>query len=121
VVARASTDVLATGDRDLVAAIRFLREHACECLRLKELPARTALSSRTLERRVYQLLGRSPKEEIMRVRLERAKQLLTETSLPVGAVAERCGFSQAKYFSHVFHARLGLTPGEYRHSTQKRA
>jgi LacI family transcriptional regulator len=68
---------------------------------------------------VYQLLGRSPKEEMMRIRLERAKQLLTETTLPVGVVAEKCGFSQAKYFSHVFHARLGLTPGQYRHNTQK--
>jgi LacI family transcriptional regulator len=119
VVARASTDVLATADRELAAAVRFLREHACEGLRLKELPSRTALSGRTLERRVYQLLGRSPKEEMMRIRLERAKQLLTETNLPVSSVAEKCGFSEAKYFSHVFHARLGLTPGQYRHNTQK--
>jgi LacI family transcriptional regulator len=119
VVARASTDVLATGDRELAAAIRFLREHACEGLRLKELPPRTLLSRRTLERRVYQLLGRSPQKEMMRIRLERAKQLLTETNLPVGAVAEKCGFSQAKYFSQVFHAKLGLTPGQYRNNTQK--
>src|SRR5262249_18829188 len=117
VVARASTDVLATADRDLAGAIRFLREHAWEGLRSKELARRAHLARRTLERRVYQLLGRSPKEEMMRIRLERAKQLLTETDLPVGAIAKKCGFS-GKYFSQAFQAKLGLTPGRYRHITQ---
>jgi len=119
VVARASTDVLATGDRELALAIRLLRARACEGLRLKELPARTLLSLRTLERRASELLGRSPKEEVMRVRLERAKELLAETDLPVGSVAKKCGFSQAKYFSHVFRVKLGRTPGQYRHDTHK--
>jgi LacI family transcriptional regulator len=119
VVARGSTDVLATSDRDLALAIRFLREHACEGLRLKEAPSQILLSLRTLERRTYELLGRSPREEVMRVRLERAKQLLTETDLLVGVIAAKSGFSQAKYFSQAFHAKLGVTPGQYRQDTQK--
>lgn len=119
VIARASTDVLATDDHELAVAVHFLRDHACEGLSVKELPARTPLPRRTLERRVYRLLGRSPKDEIMRIRLERAKQLLAETTLPVGVIADKCGFSQAKYFSQVFHAKLGLTPGRYRHDTQR--
>jgi LacI family transcriptional regulator len=114
VVPRESTDVLATDDRELAAAIRFIREHACGGLRVKELVRKTGLSRRSLERRMEKLLGHSPKEEITRVQIERAKRLLTETDLSAAAVAEKCGYSQPKYFSQVFHARVGLPPGAYR-------
>jgi LacI family transcriptional regulator len=76
VVSRESTDVLATEDRELAAAIRHIREHACEGLRLKDSAKWTNLSRRELERRMRKLIGRSPKEEITRIQLERAKQLL---------------------------------------------
>jgi LacI family transcriptional regulator len=114
VVTRRSTDVLATEDRQLAAAIRYIREHACEGLRLKELLRVMRLPRRSFERRVQALLGRSPKQEISRVQIERAKQLLMETDLSAAAIAEKCGFSQAKYFSQVFHAKVGLPPGVYR-------
>ena len=61
-------------------------------------------------------LGRSPKEEITRVQIERAKRLLTETNLSAAAIAEKCGYSQPKYFSQVFHAKVGYSPGAYRRS-----
>jgi LacI family transcriptional regulator len=120
VVPRQSTDVLATEDRTLAAAIRLIREHACEGLRLKDFARRTGLSRRELERRVRRLLGRSPKEEIMRIQMERARQLLTESALPVATIAAKCGFSQAKYFSQVFRTRFGLPPGGYRREAPKR-
>jgi LacI family transcriptional regulator len=116
VVARESTDVLATEDRQLAAAIRHIREHACEGLRLKDSAQWTNLSRRELERRMQKLLGRCPKEEITRVQVERAKRLLTETDLPVAAIAAKCGFGEPKYFNQVFHAKAGLPPGAYRRS-----
>lgn len=116
VVARQSTDVVATADRELAVAIRYIRERACDGLRLKTLFNWCTLSQRELERRMLKFLGRSPKEEIMRVQIERAKQLLTETDLPAAAIAEKCGFAQAKYFNRVFHTKVGLPPGEYRRS-----
>jgi LacI family transcriptional regulator len=118
VVARESTDVLATEDRELAAAIRHIREHACEGLRLKDAAKWTPLSRRELERRMRKLIGRSPKEEITRVRLERAKLLLTETNLAAAVIAEKCGFEEPKYFSQVFHAKVGLPPGAYRRSAK---
>ena len=119
VVARESTDVLATDDRELAAAIRYIREHACKGLRLKDFFKTSRLSRHELARRMRTLLGRSPKEEMIRVQIERAKQLLTETKLPATAIAEKCGFSQPKYFSQVFHARVGLPPGAYRRAQVK--
>lgn len=118
VVPRGSTEVLAMDDRDLAAAIRFIREHACEGLRVKEVERKVGLSRRSLERRMETLLGRSPKEEITRIQLERARHLLAETDLPVGLIAEKCGYRPPKYFSQVFHAKVGISPAAYRKSRQ---
>jgi LacI family transcriptional regulator len=121
VVPRESTNVLATEDRDLAAAIRFIREHACDGLRLKDCVREIGLSRRELERRMRKLLGRSPKEEITRVQIERAKELLAETDLPGSAIAEKCGYSQPRYFNQVFHGRVGLPPGAYRRNMKRSA
>jgi len=121
VVTRESTDVLATHDRELAEAISLIREHACEGLRLKDFARMTKLSRRTLERRVRNLLGRSPKEEITRVQLESAKRLLVDTDLPVADVAAKCGFSQPNYFSQVFHARVRISPASFRRNAKRRS
>ena len=121
VVSREFTDVLATEDRELAAAIRHIREHACEGLRLKDSALWTNLSRRELERRMRKLLGRSPKEEITRVQLERGKRLLTETDLSAAVIAQKCGFGEPKYFNQVFHTKVGLPPGAYRRSMKQPA
>jgi LacI family transcriptional regulator len=60
------------------------------------------------------VLGRSPLEEIRRVRIDLAKQLLSGTDLPMPIVARRSGFSEAKQLSQVFRALVGMTPTSYR-------
>jgi LacI family transcriptional regulator len=119
VVTRESTDVLATEDRELADAIRQIRQRASEGLRLKDFVRMTSLSRRTLERRMRSFLGRSPKEEITRVQLESAKRLLVDTNAPVVTVAEKCGFSEPKYFSQVFHAKVGIPPALYRRNAKR--
>jgi LacI family transcriptional regulator len=114
VVGRRSTDVLVTDDRELARAIQGLRTQACSGLRLKDFVKTTGLSHRALERGTRKLLGRSPKEEIVRVQLERARRLLADGELSIATVAERCGFAQANYFCQVFRARVGMTPAAYR-------
>ena len=72
------------------------------------------VSRSTLERGLRGLLGRSPHEEIRRVQLDRARQLLAETDLKLTAVAARSGLRHAQYLCEAFKARYGLTPGRYR-------
>src|SRR5206468_4043368 len=74
VVTRRSTEVLAIEDRHIANAARFIREHACEGIDVSNLLKAVPLSRSALERRFAASLGRSPKEEILRVRLNRAKQ-----------------------------------------------
>ncbi len=114
VAARQSTDVLAVEDRDVARAVQFIREHACEGINVGDVLRAVPLSRRVLEQRFQRLLGRTPREEILSVRLARVKQLLGETDLPLYLVAERTGFEHVEYLSVVFRRETGRTPSEFR-------
>jgi LacI family transcriptional regulator len=114
VIARRSTDVLALGDAEVSAAVRFIREHACEGISVKDLLEQVPLSRRVLEGRFRKLLGRTPHDEIARIRFERVRQLLRETRLPLAEIARRSGFRNAEYLNTAFRKEFGLSPNAYR-------
>ncbi|MBA4189248.1 MAG: XylR family transcriptional regulator [Planctomycetaceae bacterium] len=119
VVTRQSSDVLAVGDRDVAAAVRYIREHACKGIMVDDVLAVVPVSRSILERRFTQILGHSPKEEISRVRLRRIKQLLAETDLSLAQVATMTGFQHPEYLNVMFKSKTGQTPGEYRTATRR--
>jgi LacI family transcriptional regulator len=114
VVARRSTDVLATGDSDLAEVLAFIRAHACEGIGVRDVLRNVAVSQRVLERKFRSFLGRTPKAELLRVQMARARDLLADSELPLKEVAWRCGFRGEKYFSDAFHRQCGIRPGGYR-------
>jgi len=118
-VTRGSTDTLAIDDPALAAAVRFIRDHACRPISVEDVLEHVMISRSVLERRFKQSLRRSPKSEITRVQLERAKALLTETDLPLTVIADKAGFSSAKYFTEVFHRKLGAPPTQYRAASRR--
>ncbi len=111
---RLSSDFLAVADDETAAALRFIREHACEGLSVDVLARQLAVSRTTLDRKFQRLLGRSPKTEIDRVRIERAKQLLQATDYKLSSVAGIVGFQTAAQFVTAFKRHTGITPGVYR-------
>lgn len=120
IVTRQSTDVLALDAPDLAQAIRFIREHACAGINVADVLAAVPLSRSVLERQFRHVLGRTPKAEILRVQLERARQLLAETDLPLAAVAAKTGFRTEKYFGDIFHRKVGERAGAYRRRARLR-
>lgn len=60
--------------------------------------------------------GITPLQYVASKRIERAKNLLRDTSDPVAAVAERMGFDDVVYFNRFFRKLAGTTPGAYRRS-----
>lgn len=60
-----------------------------------------------------EFFGIAPKEDLIGMRLTRAKSLLTNTALPVGKVASQCGFESIYHFSRLFRRRVGCPPSEY--------
>jgi LacI family transcriptional regulator len=114
VVTRRSTEVLAVEDRQIAAVIRFIREHACEGIDVSDVLRAVPMSRSTLDRRFITLMNCSPKDEILRVRLNRAKQLLAETDFSLPIIAEKIGLEHAEYLSRIFKKRVGMTPSEFR-------
>jgi LacI family transcriptional regulator len=111
---RRSTEVLAIEDRHIANALKVIREHACEGLNVLALLKAVPLSRSSMERRFAQFLGRSPNTEILRVKLDRTKQLLTDSDLPMNVIAEKSGFDSQAYMSRVFKKKFGLSPGQFR-------
>ncbi len=114
VVTRQSTDALAVPDAELAAALRQIRTRACEAIHVDDIVRGLALSRRQLERGFRDLLGRTPAQEIRRVRILRARQLLATTDIPVTHVARACGFTTAAYLATAFRQACGITPLEFR-------
>jgi LacI family transcriptional regulator len=114
VVTRRSTEVLAMEDRQIAAAARFISEHAFEGIDVSDVLRAVPMSRSTMDRRFVKILGRSPKGEILRVRLNRVKQLLAETDFPLSLIAEKVGMEHVEHLSRIFKNRIGVAPSEFR-------
>lgn len=114
VVARRSTDSLAVADPDVELALRFIRENLHRPIDVGEILDRVQVSRRTLENRFLEHVGRTPHAELTRCRVECAKKLLRETTLPIKAIAGRVGVGSPEYLSVLFKRVLGTTPSAYR-------
>lgn len=111
---RLSTDVLATDDQAVVKAISFIREHTCERIQVADVFRHANMSQAALEPRFKAALGRTVYQEVQRVRVERVKQLLADTDLPLKQVAHRAGFQYTEYMMRVFRRATGQTAKQYR-------
>jgi LacI family transcriptional regulator len=120
VMTRQSSDVIAVDDPQVRTAIKFIREHVSDGINVEDIldhlagVGGRAISRSTLERRFADTLGRSPRDEIIRLRIERARQLLIETDYRLTEVAARVGIEHAEQFVVMFKKHTGETPGAVR-------
>ncbi|MBA2681866.1 MAG: helix-turn-helix transcriptional regulator [Ktedonobacteraceae bacterium] len=92
----------------------WLDEHAFEVCSLEELAADCNMGYSTFRRHFKSLVGCSPKEYILRLRLRRAKELLAFTQQNVVEIARHVGFADSFYFSRLFHEKEGISPSLFR-------
>jgi LacI family transcriptional regulator len=76
------------------------------------------MSRSMLERRMKRVLGRTPKAEILRIQLNRVKELLTVTNLPLATIAAKVGYEHPQYLSDLFRKKFGQTPREFRRANK---
>lgn len=81
---------------------------------VEELAKTLNISRVQLYRKFKAILGVSVSDHINEIRLERAKELLADISLPISEIAYEVGFSSPGYFSTVFKSKYGMTPNRYR-------
>ena len=118
VIVRALADADAVTDPDVAAAIEFIRQNSQRNINVDDVLTHVQLSRRTLERRFGTALNLSPLEYIQRVRVARARLLLSDTSLRIRDIAIRAGFGDLTRFNIIFKREVGCTPHEFRKSTR---
>lgn len=121
IATRQSTDVLAIDQPNVAAALRYIRQHACEGLTVSDVLKHVPMTRSVLERQFRRYVGRSPQEEIRQVQLKRARQLLAESDLSLAQIAPLAGYRHPEYMSVVFKRLTGETPGQYRRRTNPSA
>ncbi len=100
--------------RRLIDARHYMQTHFHESLRLKDIAKNTGLSQTALKKGFREMFGLSPWNYVIECRVREAKRLLDNTSLPVGEIALRCGFSHASHLGRFFARLSGLSPWRYR-------
>ena len=116
VVTRGSTGYDAMSDPIVARAVRFIRDQgaAGEAFDVGDVVAAAHCSRRYLERRFRTRIGHSVHDELLLARLDRVKELLETTSLPIGEVADAAGFARADQLAALFRRRTGATMRQWR-------
>jgi LacI family transcriptional regulator len=111
---RLSTDYMAVEDPVVREALRFIRQPQPGQLTVAAVAAGIDVSRRVLEKRFRRATGRTVFTEIHESRLERARRLVEETSLPVETISDRIGLADTSRFIKLFKERFGKTPTAWR-------
>jgi AraC-like DNA-binding protein len=93
---------------------RFIEERFAQRLTLAGLARRFQLSPQHLCEGFHRWFGVPPIEYLIRLRLDRARVLLTDRNRTVAEVAAEVGWRDAPHFSRLFRHRCGITPGSLR-------
>jgi AraC-like DNA-binding protein len=116
-VSRCCSIVESREERPLMQMSRllsYLEERFHEPLTVQQLTGVAGMSESTLMRSFRRLLGRSPIDYLIRLRVSKACELLQHGDLRITEVAYECGFGDSNYFSRQFRKVTGQTPRDYR-------
>lgn len=102
----------------LARAIDAVRSRYGEPVQLQSLARRVGLSVSRFERLVRQIFHLTPRQLLIKTRIEAASRLLANERLTIAEVAQACGYSNHSAFTRQFRATVGLTPGAFRSRQQ---
>ncbi|WOC17073.1 GlxA family transcriptional regulator [Pseudochrobactrum sp. MP213Fo] len=98
----------------VLSIIEMMEGCLTEPLSLLDVAGHVGLSRRQIERLFRQEMGRSPARYYLEIRLDRARHLLVQSSMPVVEVAVACGFVSASHFSKCYRELYGRSPQQER-------
>lgn len=98
----------------MMPALDVICQEYSRTIDLDALARKCHLSPSQFRRTFRRLLGRSPLQFILNVRLQAAADLLSNSRLSVTEIAMQCGFNEPNYFARQFRQHIGVSPSEYR-------
>ena len=120
IITRKSSDLLAVRHKGVANSLRFIWEHASQPISVKDLVGVAAMSRRGLHKAFLENVGRTPGQELQRVRIERAKRLLVESDAQTRSAGEHVRLPEcANSFCVAFKQATGQSPKQYRDSVPR--
>lgn len=114
IVQRDSTDMTRSEYPEVALALRFIRNHAGDFIDVSNVLAVVPVSRRWLEIKFNAEVGHGIYQEIRRVHIERAKELLMATDWSVARISRESGFNNTERFDFAFQKLMGMSATEYR-------
>ena len=100
-------------------AKRFIEKHAGEPIALDDIAATVNLSKTYFHSLFTNAVGQTPHDYLILCRINNAKKMLWDSRNSISFIAEHCGFGCQQYFNKIFKQKTGITPGQYRKSTNE--
>ncbi|MGV2720051.1 UNVERIFIED_CONTAM: AraC family transcriptional regulator, partial [Klebsiella pneumoniae] len=104
-----------------IQIMQFIQENYAEAITLESLAEMFSYSAYHLSATFKQSTGYSPIDYLIRIRLEKAASLLTETAASLREISASVGYKDVYYFSRLFKKKLGVSPAEYRRRGAQRS
>ncbi len=101
-------------DAFIPQAIEFMKSNYQQELSLSDIAYVTGYSPNYFHHVFTSVMGRTPQQYLLGVRIRHAKYLLAQTGKSLSEIAYECGFSSQAYFSEQFKKATYTTPGAYR-------
>jgi LacI family transcriptional regulator len=112
-IVRKSSDLVAVNHPGVARSLRFMWEHCHEPIGVDALARSAGMSLRSFHQAFVDHLGRPPGKELQRIRIERAKRLLTASEEKMDAIARMCGYQSGNSFWVAFKQAAGMSPKQY--------
>ena len=104
--------------RDKINQAKIIIGEQYRTIRPEEVASQLYMGYSNFRRIFKEYTGFAPAQYIQEVRLNRIKELLTNTTLPIKEIADECGLENYDYFFTLFRRLTGMTPSDYRNNTQ---
>ena len=98
----------------LQETLAWMEANLHQPLTLEDIAAHAATSVRSLTRRFAEQVGTTPMQQMLRLRVQRAQELLETTDIPIEHVSGHVGFGSSVAFRQQFTRRVGVPPQRYR-------
>jgi AraC-like DNA-binding protein len=94
--------------------LSYLDQHYCEPVSIEQMLKIAGMSQSTLMRAFHRVFQRSPVDYLIRLRVQKATELLMDGELRIGDIALACGFNDSNYFTRQFRRVTGRSPRAFR-------
>jgi len=99
---------------DIEYCKKYIEENVFQKIYISDLAARINLSESRFKHKFKEELGTPPNEYVLKVKIEKAKNLLSSKEVSISDIAYDLGFSSSSYFSTVFKKFQGISPTEFK-------